>query len=60
MLGDDLETDIKGSKKVGAETILIYTGKTNKATSIDKNNIIDFEADNLLDVIKILSQNRKS
>ncbi len=54
MLGDDLESDISGSKKIGAETILIYTGKTRKPFLPKFNDIVDYEADNLMEVIRIL------
>jgi HAD superfamily hydrolase (TIGR01458 family) len=56
MLGDDLETDIKGANDIGAKSILIYTGKTSKPVSPGSEYKPDFEADNLLDVIEILKK----
>lgn len=54
MIGDDLETDIRGAKKLGALTILIYTGKTEYP--IDQISSIkpDHEVKNFKDVISIL------
>ncbi len=54
MLGDDLETDIKGAKNLNAKTILIFSGKT--GYPLPKNSPVkpDFEAQNLMDVITIL------
>ncbi len=54
MLGDDLESDITGSKNIGAETILIYSGKSKKPVPDKFLSKIDHEADNLMEVIKIL------
>ncbi len=55
MLGDDVETDILPVQKLGSKSILIYTGKT-KYPSRDENLKSDFEAMNLIDVIRILSE----
>ena len=60
MLGDDLESDITGSKKIGAETILIYTGKTQKPFLPKFKDIVDHEADNLMEVIRILDNLSKN
>lgn len=57
MLGDDLDSDIKGAKELGAETILIYTGKTNSPYPDEYREFVNFEANNLLDVVKILDKN---
>lgn len=54
MLGDDLDSDITGAKILGAETILIYTGKTKAPFPTSYKDKINYEANNLLDVIKIL------
>ncbi len=59
MLGDDLDTDITGAKNIGAETILIYTGKTKKPIPMQYNKVVDYEAENLKDVISILKDNIK-
>lgn len=58
MLGDDLDSDIKGAKKLNAETILIYTGKTKSPYPNDYKNFVDYEAHNLLDVIDILTNQK--
>lgn len=55
MLGDDLETDILGAKQIGGKTILIFTGKTKSLTK-ETENLPDYKADNLTDVIKILEE----
>jgi len=60
MLGDDLETDINGSKNLGAETILVYTGKTNKPLLEYSQKNVDYEANNLLDVLKILKEKKNN
>ena len=54
MLGDDLETDIKGANDLGAKTILIYTGKTRFPLSENFKIKPDYEAQNLKEVISIL------
>lgn len=54
MLGDDLETDIKGAKNLNAKTILIYTGKTNYPLSSNLKIKPDYEAQNLNEVITVL------
>ena len=56
MLGDDLETDIEGANKLGAWSILIYTGKTTYPLPAGAKVEPTFEADNLLDVIKLLEK----
>ncbi len=58
MLGDDLETDIKGANDLGAKSILIYTGKTSKPYPTESENKPTYEADNLLDVIELLKNNK--
>ena len=54
MLGDDLDSDMAGAKKLNADTILISTGKTKFPT--DKNVLgnVDFVANSLLEVIEII------
>lgn len=54
MLGDDIDSDIAGAKRLNAATILIYTGKTKENPGSQYSGYIDFEADNLIDVIEIL------
>ena len=56
MLGDDLDTDIAGSKNIGGTTILIYTGKTKPKVDSDYESVIDYEADDLSEVITILDK----
>ncbi len=55
MIGDDLDSDIKGAKRLDAETILILTGKTSLPIPDSAKNHIDHIAENLLDVIEILN-----
>lgn len=57
MLGDDLDSDIAGSKKIGAETILIFTGKTKCPVEESYLNNINHTANNLFNVIEILQNN---
>jgi HAD superfamily hydrolase (TIGR01458 family) len=54
MIGDELETDIKGAQNLGAKTILIYTGKTKSIIPEDSEIKPDYEAQNLVEVVKIL------
>ncbi len=54
MIGDDLETDIKGAQNLGAKTILIYTGKTKNIITEDSEIRPDYEALDLNGVLKIL------
>jgi len=54
MLGDDLETDIMGAKKMGAKTILIYTGKTSYPLPENSPIIPHFESKDLMNVISLL------
>ncbi|MBK8945080.1 MAG: HAD hydrolase-like protein [Ignavibacteriae bacterium] len=54
MLGDDLETDMYGAKKIYAETILILTGKTKLPIPENLKIYVNHIAENLLDVKKIL------
>jgi HAD superfamily hydrolase (TIGR01458 family) len=54
MIGDDLETDIVGSEKIGGKGILVFSGKTKFPLS-DKNNIRpSYIAKNLTGVIEII------
>lgn len=57
MLGDDVESDIVGAKSLNAFTILIYTGKTQKPVVNEYRKFVNFEADNLVEVIKIIKNN---
>jgi len=54
MIGDDIINDIEGAKKLGAETILIYTGKTKKQITEEQKKFVDFEVNNLSDLCKLL------
>ena len=56
MLGDDLETDILGAKKLNSTGILIYTGKTNKQMVKNSNVQPDFEIETLFDAIELLEK----
>lgn len=56
MLGDDLDSDIAGAKKLNANTILITTGKTKLPLDENKLKFVDFIADSLLDVIEIIKK----
>ena len=56
MMGDDLDSDMKGAKKLDAETILILTGKTSLPISADAKKNVDRIAEDLLEVIDILSK----
>lgn len=56
MLGDDMETDIQAAKNLGADSILIYTGKTQYPLPSDSVIKPDFEAMNLLEVIELLEK----
>ena len=54
MVGDDLETDIKGSQEINGLGILVFTGKT-KFPLTDNTSIKPaYTAKNLTDVIKII------
>ena len=54
MLGDDLESDMSGSKELNAKTILLLTGKTKlPIPEINKKNV-DYFDKNLTQVIEIL------
>ena len=54
MIGDDIINDIEGAKKLGAETILIYTGKTKKPITEEQKKFVDYEVNNLSDLCKLL------
>lgn len=54
MLGDDLETDIKGALDLGGEAILIYTGKTHHPLNEDSVLKPTYEARDLFEVMEIL------
>ena len=57
MVGDDLDTDIKGAQNLGSTAVLIYTGKTKKPLPDDCEVKPDFEANDLNEVITILESN---
>lgn len=54
MIGDDIINDIKGAKDLGAETILIYTGKTKSPITEEQKKFTDYEVNNLTDLSKLL------
>lgn len=56
MLGDDLETDMKGAKDLGAQTILLFTGKTKNPIKEIDELFVDYQANNLLEVIAIIKK----
>ncbi len=56
MLGDDLETDIKGAVDLGSEAILIYTGKTSYPMKGSQFIRPTYEAKSLSEVIEILRE----
>jgi HAD superfamily hydrolase (TIGR01458 family) len=56
MLGDDIDSDIAGTKKLNATTILTYTGKTKAAPGNKYSKFIDFEVNNLIEVIELLKK----
>ena len=56
MLGDDLDSDMKGAKKLEAETILIYSGKTKSPITDEKNEFVDHHTNSLVEVIKVLEE----
>ncbi|MFA3782289.1 HAD-IIA family hydrolase [Melioribacteraceae bacterium 4301-Me] len=56
MLGDDIDSDIAGAKKLDAITILIYTGKTRKPLAKNVSVLPDYEADDLINVIDVLKK----
>lgn len=54
MLGDDLDSDMRGAKNLGAETILILTGKTKLPIPDDYKNSVDYITKNLSEVTEVL------
>ena len=56
MIGDDVETDIQGAKKLGGISILVYTGKTKYPLSPSIKIKPDYEAQNLENVITIIEK----
>ncbi len=56
MIGDDLETDIKGAQENGGTTMLIYTGKTKYPLPPGNKVKPDFEALNLNEALTILKK----
>ena len=45
-----------GAKNLGATTILIYTGKTKPPLNTKYKSVVDYEANNLSEVIKIIEK----
>jgi ribonucleotide monophosphatase NagD (HAD superfamily) len=58
MVGDDIETDIAGSQKIGGKGILVYTGKTKFPLPDDSEILPDYEAKDLGEVIEILKSKK--
>ena len=56
MIGDDLETDIGASMKLGGKACLIYTGKTTYPIPNDSKIKPNFEAMDLTEVIDLLKR----
>lgn len=56
MLGDDLETDIKGANEIGATSILIFTGKTTHDRANSSSIKPDFNAEDLNEAMSILER----
>ncbi len=54
MIGDDLETDIKASQKIGGKGILVFTGKTKYPLGNDIKIRPNYTANNLMDVIELI------
>lgn len=54
MLGDDLYSDMKGAKYLEAETILIFTGKTNPPVPAKYSRFIDHHVESLQEVVDLL------
>jgi len=55
MIGDDLETDIEASQKIGGKGILVFTGKTKYPIGNEVKIRPSYTANNLMEVIVILS-----
>ncbi len=56
MVGDDLDTDIKGAQAIGGKGILVSTGKTKFPLPKDIITQPDYTANNLNEVISILKK----
>ena len=56
MIGDDIETDIYGSKKLGGISFLVYSGKTKYPLDPAIKEKPDYEAQTLSGVIPILEK----
>ncbi len=56
MVGDDLETDIKGSQEINGVGILVFTGKTKFPLKSQSSVSPDFTANNLSEVTKLLKK----
>ncbi len=54
MIGDDIETDIQGAKKLGGISILVYSGKTKYPLDTSIKVKPDYEAQTLNEVISVL------
>lgn len=55
MIGDDVESDIKASQKIGGKGVLIYTGKTEYPYRSDSFKP-DFEVMNLKEILQIINR----
>ncbi len=56
MIGDDIETDIEGAKKLGGIGILVYTGKTKYPLDSAIKLKPDYEAETLEKIIPIIKE----
>ena len=54
MIGDDIETDIQGAEELGGTGILVYSGKTKYPLDPSVKIKPDYEAQNLIDVVRII------
>lgn len=56
MIGDDLETDIKGANDLGSESVLVFTGKTDYPLPDDVPSEPAYQAKDLYEVVKLLER----
>jgi HAD superfamily hydrolase (TIGR01458 family) len=55
MIGDDLDSDIYAAQNIGGIGILVYTGKTSSPLPSNLRFKPDYESENLLDVMELLT-----
>ena len=56
MIGDDLETDIEASQKIGGKGILVFTGKTKYPLGNDIKTKPNYTADSLTEVMETIQK----